>query len=318
VLVPVRRLTLVWIAIAVVSLPAGAASASRFTDTGQVLTVRLHAAPVALALGSGSLWALVENDTGAVVLRLNAETGARRALVRVGPAGPDVGALAVGDGRVWAVAGPTLLRLDPSQPRSVARATLPGVAAAVAIGLNGVWVVTIGRRDLLVRLNPRSLAVVARIVIPVEANSIEGPALALAFGSVWLADGETLLRIDPVKNRLSASTPAAPETTDMTFARRQLWTLAGGTIRLLDARGRVSGRLGLPFVGGRFAIGGERLWAIDNCGCAHGTLAELDLETGRVVATLPTGETPVALAADANAAWVASFGDGTIARYRAN
>ncbi len=279
------------------------------------MTVNLHAAPVALALGSGSLWALAENDSGAVVVRLDPQTGARRAVVRVGPAGPDVGALAVAQGRVWAVAGSTLLRLDPSQPLPDARATLPGVASAVAAGPSGVWVVTIGQRDLLVRLNPRTLAVEARIVIPVEANSVAGAPLALAFGSVWVADGEAMLRIDPVRNRLSGSSSAAPETSDLTFARGRLWALAGGTVRLLDGRGRISGRLGLPFAGGRFAIGGERLWAIDNCGCARGTLAELDLETGRVVAIRRTGETPVALAADSTAAWVASFGDGIIARY---
>jgi DNA-binding beta-propeller fold protein YncE len=317
--VPVRRLGLVSLAIVGAAQLAGVAPVARVGETDQILTVKLHSAPVALALGGGSLWALAENDSGAVVLRLDPATGARRALVRVGPAGPDVGALAVARGRVWAVAGSTLLRLDPSLPRSVARATLPGVATAVAVGSNGVWVVTIGQRDLLLYLNPRSLAVVARIVIPVESDSIEGPTpLALAFGSVWIADGETMLRIDPADKRLSGSSSAAPETRDMTFARRQLWTLAGGTIRLLDARGRLAGRLGLPFAGGRFAIGGERLWAIDNCGCAHGALAELDLETGRVVATQPTGETPVALAADPNAAWVASFGDETVARYPVN
>jgi DNA-binding beta-propeller fold protein YncE len=309
-------LGVVWLVIVVGSQLAGGAFGSRTAETGQVRTVKLGAAPVALARGSGSLWVLAENDSGAVVLRLDPTTGARRALVRVGSAGPDVGAIAVSQGRVWAVAGSTLLRLDPSRPGALARATLPGVASAVAAGPSGVWVVTIGSQDLLVHLNPRSLAVLAQIVIPVEANSIEGPTpLALAFGSVWLADGESLLRIDPVHNRLSGSFPAVVETTDMTFARGRLWTLVGGAIRLLDGRGRLSGRLGLPFAGGRFAIGGDRLWATDNCGCPHGTLAELDLETGRVVETRRTGETPVALVADQKWAWVASFGDGTVARY---
>jgi hypothetical protein len=309
-------MAIVWIAIAVGSQLAGVAAGSQVAETGQVRMVNLAAAPVALALGNGSLWALAENDSGAVVLRLDPETGARRALVRVGPAGPDIGAIAVSQGRVWAVAGSTLLRLDPSRPLARARATLPGVASGVAVGPSGVWVVTIGRQDLLVHLNARSLAVLAQIAIPVEANSIEGPTpLALAFGSVWLGDRESLLRIDPVDNRLRASPPAAPEMTDMTFARRRLWTLAGGAIRLLDGRGHLSGRLELPFAGGRFALSGDRLWATDNCGCPRGTLAELDLETGRVVATRRTGETPVALVANQKWAWVASFGDGTIARY---
>jgi hypothetical protein len=160
--------------------------------------------------------------------------------------------------------------------------------------------------------------VLAQIVIPVEADSIEGPTpLALAFGSVWLADGETLLRIDPLRDHLSGSLPAAPEIMDMTFARHRLWTLGGGAIRLLDGQGHLSGRLGLPFAGDRLAIGGDRLWVTDNCGCPRGTLAELDLETGRVLATRRIGETPIALAASRKWAWVACFGDGTIARYRA-
>src|SRR5579862_8009946 len=308
---PAHRLG-VWIAIVVGSQCVGATSGSGFTANGRVLTVNLHAAPVALALGSGSLWVLAENDSGAVVLRLDPGTGARRARVRVGAAGPDLGAIAVGQGRVWAVAGQTLLRLDPSRPLPVARAALPGVASAVAVGPNGVWVVTIGDRDLLVRLNPQSLAVQARITIPAEASSIEGPTpIALAFGSVWLGDGDTLLRVDPVRNRLSGSSSAAPGTTDLTFARGRLWALADSTVRLLDGRGRISGQLALPVAGSRFALGGDRLWATDNCACPHGTVFELDLETGRVVATQRTGETPVGVAADRGAAWVASFDDGT-------
>src|SRR5580704_14403265 len=104
-LLPIRRLNLIWIALAVGSQLVGAASASRVADPGRILTVKLHAAPVALALGGDDLWALVENGSGAVVLRLDPATAARRAVVRVGPAGPDIGALAVGDQRVWAAAG---------------------------------------------------------------------------------------------------------------------------------------------------------------------------------------------------------------------
>jgi hypothetical protein len=124
-----------------------------------------------------------------------------------------------------------------------------------------------------------------------------------------------LLRVDPVHDRLSVLSAATSATTDLALARRRLWTLAGATMRLLDQRGRATGRLQLPFAAGRFVISGARLWAIDNCGCSRGALAEVDLETGRVVTTRPTGETPIAVAADRTTAWVANFGDGTLTRY---
>jgi hypothetical protein len=70
----------------------------------------------------------------------------------------------------------------------------------------------------------------------------------------------------------------------------------------------------LPFAAARIAVTGNRLWAIDNCGCAIGQLTTLELRTGRRLATWSVGATPVAVAADGVDVWVASFGSSTLLR----
>jgi hypothetical protein len=275
--------------------------------------IRVGAAPLALVATRTSLWVLAETDVDVRVLRLDLRTGARRASFHVATVVPDLGALAFGNGHVWAAAGNQLLRIDPADPATVARARLPGIASSVAVGLGSVWITTVGvnRRSLLVRLDARSLAVTARIWVE------GGPALAVGRGSVWAAGNPALLRVDPRANRVAARLfPSSPPATDLMFAGNRLWVLGGPLVTELTVRNTAAARIHLPTAGIRFAVAQRRAWVIDNCGCRRGTLIALDLSTHRVVAQLPTGETPVAVAAQRSDLWVANFADGTLSHFR--
>lgn len=284
---------------------------------GPGTTVALGAAPLALTLGAGSLWVLAESNAGAVVLRLDRHTGARLAVFPVGAPGPDIGAISYAQGHVWAVAGMNLLRIDPGRPAAVARTRLPGLASGVAIGAGAVWATTIGQEhDLVVRLNPRSLAITARIDLPTGSSSIVTPTPGvIAFASVWVADGDSLLGIDPLTDRVSAQRPLAPPPTDLAYAGGRIWALAGLTVTAFDRRGKITASIALPVASARLAINGNRLWVTDNCGCRRGTVMEVDLQSRQVIARRATGETPVAILADRGTVWIANFGSSTLSRF---
>jgi DNA-binding beta-propeller fold protein YncE len=274
-------------------------------------TFRLDAPPVAVAARAGMAWVVVETTAhDAQLWQIDAATGKRLRSFSIGPAGPDIGAVAASEAGVWAAAGDHVIGVDPRHGR-VRRARLPGIASGLAAGFGSVWATTIGSQgDLLVRLDQRSLAVAARI--PAAGVS----AVAVAAGSVWVAGTGSLARVDPRDNRMTnvlTTTSAAP---DLVGSAQRLWLLDGARVLGLDRVGHLRRRLPLPFAASRISVSRGRLWAIDNCGCATGLLTALDLRTGRRLATWAVGATPVAVAADGGEVWVANFGNSTLSLVR--
>jgi hypothetical protein len=285
---------------------SGAASTTRSRST----TFRLGAPPVALALAHSSVWVVVETKTRAAQLwRLDARTGRRSTSAVIGPAGPDIGAVAAAAAGVWAAAGNHVIGLGASRPGRIRRLRVPGTVTGLAAGFGSVWVTTIGaERDDLLRLDPATLAIRARI------RTAGDDAVESALGSVWVAGGGSLARVDPRSDRLVSVLPLSTPGAELAVSARGLWLLEGGSALALDRAGRVRRRLALPFAAARIAVSDDRIWAIDNCGCAIGKLTTLELGSGRRLATWAVGATPVAVAADAREAWAASFGSSTLLR----
>jgi DNA-binding beta-propeller fold protein YncE len=314
-----RSLGVVALLMLVGSMAASSVAADRLAP--RVRRLPLHAAPLAVTIGSGSLWVLAERGDAAVVLRLDPASGTTLAVIKVGRPGPDMGAISFGGGRIWAAAGEELVGIDPARHSSVIRHRLPGVASAISYGFGSVWVTTLGQsRHLLVRLDSRTLAIRARIWLTSrtgETGETAGPsAVAAGLGSVWVAGFAALLRIDPKTDRIASYLfPTSPSSTDVAVARHRLWVLGGTAVAALDRHGHRSEMWRLPTAGGRIAVADNRLWVIDNCGCRHGTLLEIDPSTRRVLRRFTTGETPIAVAATPAVAWVATFADGTVASY---
>ena len=131
---------------------------------------------------------------------------------------------------------------------------------------------------------------------------------------MWVASGAALLRVNPRSDRIAAQL-AALSPVDLALAQDRIWTLAQSTVTSLNPAGRVTNQIPVPFGGGSFAIAEGRLWITDNCGCRQGMVAEIALADKRLLATEPTGETPVAITADRSQAWVANFADATLSFY---
>ena len=191
------------------------------------------------------------------------------------------------------------------------RARVSGTVSGLAFGFGSVWATTIGlRRNLVVKLSPIALSVRARI-------ETAGPdAVVAALGSVWAAGSGSLARVSPRTDRMIKLGPIEGGATDLATSSQRLWVLGGRSAFAIDRAGHVRRRLTLPFGAARIAISNERLWAIDNCGCAIGQLTEMDLRTGHRLATWAVGATPVAVVAEGEQVWVANFGNSTLLRIR--
>lgn len=304
--VTMRRLgpTVATTMLAVVLCGALAASAAA---PGAATAFRLGAAPVAVALDGSDAWAVVETADGAAVWRLSPRSRRPLASYRIGPQGPDLGAVTAADGRVWAVAGDRIVRVTPAAPHRVRRARVPGVATAVSVGFGSVWVTVVGsQRNSLVRLDARTLELQA--TIPVEQPT----AILAALGSVWVAGPSSLDRIDPRTNRLTPTTEPVNNPTALASDGREVWVADGRTALSVDRSGSPRTRIPLPFGTGSLAVTGRELWVTNNCGCPDGEVAAVDPVSARPVGIWRVGETPVAIAASGTAAWVASFGDRSL------
>jgi hypothetical protein len=200
-----------------------------------------------VAAGAGAVW--VADDGRDAVDRIDPQSGRRVATVRV--PGRAWGLAAYGD-RVFVVsvatAGPVtgfseprlVRRIDPVRNR-VSRSLLrlscdPGIA----VRARAVWIAnpcagTLARRD------PRTLAATSRRRVPRWTTPYWG------FGSVWLAGGASVIRVDD---------------------------------RTLETSARIPARAS------RAAIGESAVWLLDDYGGGSTMLRQLDPATNRVVAAI--------------------------------
>jgi outer membrane protein assembly factor BamB len=176
----------------------------------------------------------------------------------------------------------------PSRPRIVADVQLAnalGSSGAAAFG--AVWLSDTARGDVL-RVDPRTRRVVARIHVGAEVQ------LAAGGGSVWaVVDATTgigpLLRIDPRTNRIAARIgvrlTAYPGGSGV-LVGRQVWVI-GQTeaIRVDPARGRIAGtvRARRAFQFTNAALLGGQVWL----GTGDGRLIRYDDRTGRRLGGAP-------------------------------
>jgi hypothetical protein len=296
------------LAVLLVLIGAGASAAPITAGTPPRPTrFRLAAPPVALTVAGNAVWVVVETLAHRAQLwQLDARTGRRLRSVAVGPAGPDIGAVSATATRVWAAAGNHIVSVDLARPSRVSRVRVPGTVTSVAVGGGSVWAVVIGPQHVIFKLDPERLVVRARI------PTLGGTAVAVAAGSVWVAGGGSLERVDSFDDRLTDVTPTAGWAVGLAGSPMRIWLLEGNTASALDRAGRVRRRLRLPFAAASMAFSKSRLWVIDNCGCAIGQVTALDLRSGRQIGDWAVGATPVGVAAGRDRVWVASFGNSTL------
>jgi streptogramin lyase len=213
------------------------------------------------AVASGSdVW--VSCDSCGQVARI--DTAANRVAARFDVA-PRPGGLAVGGGLVWAfhTLAPTVTRIDPATG-AVSTVAVSGVeGAGIAFSRGSVWLLSSARPSSVLRLDPQTLAVQARI--PLDPSGQQHP-LKEAWGLVgdenrlWAANPNynTVTEIDPATNAvkrhvrgISASPMDQPF--GITLAGGDVWVATrSGVVRVDDRTGAITGQVGLPQAGSGF------------------------------------------------------------------
>ena len=187
--------------------------------------------PVAVASGEGSVWVATKEVGRNEVLRVDPQTGAISATVRIpskiptsnlpDPSFPEVQALAVGEGAVWVLTGgfegSAIMRIDPSTARitsthSFATHQTAGLLSIVAS--NGtVWTVLPKTGTAkLVALEPRTLRVKGTRSSRMTGFASGIETLTAANDNIWWSNGDLgmLLRVDPRTYEVLSSTRITP------------------------------------------------------------------------------------------------------------
>jgi len=196
---------------------------------------------------------------------------------------PGAGSMTGADGVLWVLdASSRVVRIDPRTNAVVGKPLrVPADAVAIAVGQGALWVTSVAPGDLGA---PRDDAVTridlatGRTVATVKVR--RAPLdIAVTPGTVWVTNsgggGDSVARIDPKTNRLAGR----PVTT-------------GASPQSL-------------------AVGGGSLWAANH---DAGTVARIDLASGKVVANIPVPSEPHRVAYGAGAAWVGNWHDNSVSR----
>jgi DNA-binding beta-propeller fold protein YncE len=226
--------------------------------------VRLCDVPSALAFGAGFLWAT--KGDGPAIVRIDPRSD--QVLNTIPFEGQPFG-LAFGPSGLWVTdwLNGTLSLVDPQQNRVVnTRTGIAGGPAGLLVTSDAVWV-SDSQADLVLRFDPRSLALVARI--PVGRLPL---ALAYYRGTVWVRNekGSSVDRIDPALNTVKPPIPVGfflgrDGQDGIGLTSQGLW-VGGLDLELIDpARARVTGRVPLSAV----AVAGDgksSLWTSNLAG----------------------------------------------------
>jgi len=239
---------------------------------------------------------------------------------------PDgTGALAVGEGAVWAVSdgGPVLTRIDPDTNvvaattkvhlNEICPASPPGCGEAAA-GEGGVWLTHLDD-DTVTRVDPRTSDVVATIKVGSRPIGV-----ATSPGAVWVANSgdPSVSRIDPSTNRVVATirTGAPAVATDrmaVTAGSGAVWVTGSNAVLRIDPTtneivskiGLSSRRSGQPC--GFLAADERTVWSASaHCDAwsGHGVVTRLDARTNRSTKIVSGLKAPIGLALGFGSLWV--------------
>jgi DNA-binding beta-propeller fold protein YncE len=237
-----------------------------------------------VAVGEGGVWVTAD---GGKLYRIDPATNTVVATIQVG--GPLMGVVATGEGNVW-VTRPSegtgeLVRIDPATNAVVGEPIEVGPGpVSVVSDLGALWVTNTSPPSV-VRVDPVSGEVgeVRRVM-----GSVPGD-LAVAYGSLWAASGDQVVRADPETGQW-IETFRIPRAAAVATSEGQVWVLA-----MPESS---SPTLFYPIKGT------AALWQIDP---ADNRIVGEPVR----IADLQ----PIALAAGEGAVWVADYDNGTVTRF---
>jgi virginiamycin B lyase len=188
--------------------------------------------------------------------------------------------------------------------------TVPGFADFLAVDGSSVWATNRGRVE---RWSKKGKLAEVAMTHPCGA-------MAVAFGSLWVADckDRTLNRIDLKTARISqviATGIANPKgELNVVAGAGSIWVASDDTgviARVDPATNSVTASIPVDPSTYYLAFGLGSLWAVS---AVHQSLQKIDPQTNAVVTRTALGREPGFLVAGEGAVWVQEQGDGTLAR----
>jgi virginiamycin B lyase len=211
----------------------------------------------------------------------------------------------------------TLLRIDVATGELVATIDLPFATihpeSSVAVGDDGVWMLSTGAPPDLVRIDPATNEVAATFPAPSGATAVRA-----GDGSLWITRADTgqLLRVDPATGEELAEIDIAPESNFLAYGEGGVWTMGSATgevVHVDPATNSVVATIptGGQVEGGDIAVGGGYVWAR----ISEVLVAQIDPATDTVVARYgPRPTSSGGVDADDQAVWVSDYLDQTVWR----
>jgi streptogramin lyase len=216
-----------------------------------------------------------------------------------------------GFGSLWAgdCGTQTLLRIDVTSGELVATIDLPfdeiPSESSVAVGEDGVWMLSTGTQPDLARIDPATNEVAETFPAPSGATAVRA-----GDGSLWItrASAGQLLRVDPTTGVELAEIDVAPESTFLAYGEGGVWTM-GSTGEVAHVDPATNSVVAIIATGGQVfhgdvAVGGGYVWAR----ISESLFAQIDPATDTVVARYgPPSEGSGGIDADDQAVWVSDY-----------
>ncbi len=205
--------------------------------------------------------------------------------------------LQVVDGHAWTTVGVDVaLRLDRASGSESARVSTDGpVCTAMDQGFGSLWLAVCTHPGALVRLDPTSGKVLARIALP-DLEVMEEGSVASGEGFVWvvtLGRERTVVKVDPTTDTVVARLPVEVGVAAARAGEGALW-LTNPQDGVLTRRNVATSALEATIPTGKgarfFAVGLGAVWVQNN---VDGTVTRVDPATNRVVTTITVDSGPV-------------------------
>ena len=222
-----------------------------------------------------------------------------------------------GFGSLWAVdcVDNTLVRIDVGTGVLDQTIDLPFTIrgeSSVAVGEDGVWMLSEGTQPELVRIDPTTNAVADTLSAPSGATAVRA-----GDGSLWITRADTgqLIRVDPGTGEELAVIDVAPGSSFLAYGEGGVWTMSsttGDVVHVDPATNSVVATIptGGGVWGGDIAVGGGYVWAR----ISDALIAQIDPATDTVVARYGPATSSGSADADDQAVWVSDYEAQTVWR----
>jgi streptogramin lyase len=264
------------------------------------------ASPCAAAAGGRYVWV---SDYGSPYLqkidpRTNKIVG--KTMIGFGSCG-----LAFGAGSMWIedTSSSTISRVSTTTGKRVKAIAVGATPYDATFAYGSAWTTTHGQGDLE-RIDPARNKVVARWKID------QAIGVVAAFGSVWAAGTEGVLRVDPTTSKLLATVPVAGGAGWTAASSDAVWvTTQTGIARIDPATNTVVANIaipGAPALGDPDTVAGK-VWVPE---IQRNAIAVVDPATNAIVQTVKSGTGPFVVTQIDGEAWVPSWKGHDIWRFK--